>query len=92
MGDVQRLDRVDTTVVRDLVEGPWFAGAGNTDPVEGSEFDSIEGRVIMSAPRVTAASSAVNIFGRLSLVGDVQRVVRAILVLNQNCEARAAIV
>lgn len=46
----------------------------------------------MSAPRVTAASSAVNIFGRLSLVGDVQRVVRAILVLNQNCEARAAIV
>lgn len=33
--DVQRLNRVDTTVVRDLVKGPVLASAESADPVDG---------------------------------------------------------
>lgn len=43
IGDVQRLNGTDTTVVGDLVEGPGLASARSTDPVDGAELDSLEG-------------------------------------------------
>lgn len=42
VGDVQRLDGTDAAVVGDLVEGPWFAGAGSSDLVDGAELEGLE--------------------------------------------------
>lgn len=46
VGDIRRLDRADATLVGHLVQGPGFASAGSTDPVDGPVLDSVEGGVL----------------------------------------------
>ena len=46
VGNLQRLDGVDTAAVVDLVKGPGLAGVRGAGPVDGAELDGLEGGVL----------------------------------------------